>query len=183
MASELNPTMGRVIARAWSDAAFKARLLAEPKPALAELGIDIPPAMTILARENTAAMIHLVLGAPPIVLPISPLSDIKAFAETYRDPRLWPLNWRGRDPVAAARTIADPKGELSRLGVFCPEGVSIVVLANTPSLTHLILPPRPAEADCTPALLARIEAGHAPAAMRLGRLLGHSGEARLLAQA
>jgi Nitrile hydratase, alpha chain len=53
-----NHTMGRVIAKAWSDAAFKARLLAEPVAALAQLDIAIPPEIAIVApRTRTAPCI------------------------------------------------------------------------------------------------------------------------------
>ncbi len=167
-----NQTMGRVLARAWSDAAFKAKVLAEPRAALAELGIQLPGTPSIVARENTAKSVHLVISAPPVALPISPLSEIRDFAELYRDPRLWPLNWIGRDPPAAARLIADPRGELERLGVGTPKGFRVVVLANTAAIMHLILPPRPPERYCTARLFERLSAGRAPAALRFGHLLG-----------
>ena len=60
------------------------------------------------ARENTANAVHLAISAPPVALPSSACSEIRDFAETYRDPRLWPLNWIARDPPATARMVADP---------------------------------------------------------------------------
>jgi Nitrile hydratase, alpha chain len=167
-----NRTMGRVIAKAWSDAAFKARLIAEPVSALAQLDIAIPPGMTIIARENTDSVLHLVTCARPFALTASALSDIRDFAEIYRDPRLWSLNWLGRDPVATGRMVADPPGELAKIGVCPPETLSISLLANTPALTNLILPPLPPKERCTPLLFERLAAGHAPAALRLGHLFG-----------
>jgi hypothetical protein len=143
MPSNLNRTMGRVISEAWSDAAFKAQLLSEPKPALAALDIVLPDAMTITARENTEQTLHLAISAPPIAMPISALSEIRDFAEVYRDPRLWSLNWIGRDPVAAGRLMADPVDELRKIGIRVPKDLEIVVRANTATLTHLILPPQP----------------------------------------
>ena len=49
MLPKTNPTMGRVLARAWSDAQFKTRLLAKPKAALRELEImlDDDPSIPI----------------------------------------------------------------------------------------------------------------------------------------
>lgn len=167
-----NRTMGRVIAKAWSDAAFKARLIAEPVSALAQLDIAIPPGITIVARENTDSALHLVTCARPLALPASALPDIRDFAEIYRDPRLWFLNWLGRDPVATGRMLADPLGELTKIGVHPPEGLSMSLLVNTPALIHLILPPLPPKEHCTPRLFERLSAGHAPAALRLGRLFG-----------
>jgi nitrile hydratase subunit alpha len=172
MPFESNQTMGRVLARAWSDSAFKTRLLAEPRAALAELDIELPDTPLLVARENTAKTIHLVISAPPIALPTSALSEIRDFAEVYRDPRLWPLNWIGRDPPASARLMADPRAELARLGVRAPKSLRVIILANTAAVTHLILPPRPAERHCTARLFERLSAGYAPAALRLGHLLG-----------
>lgn len=172
MHPETNLTMGRVLARAWSDPEFKTRLLAGPKAALREFGIGLPDGLDIVARENTAKAVHLAISAPPVAVPKSAFSDIRDFAETYRDPRLWPLNWIARDPPATARLVADPLGELGRLGVRAPKGLAVVMLANTAAVAHLILPPKPPARHCTPRLFERLAAGHAPAALRFGRLLG-----------
>jgi Nitrile hydratase, alpha chain len=167
-----NRTMGGVIATAWSDAAFKALLIAEPIAALAQLDIAVPPATTMVARENTHSALHLVTCGRPQALPGSALSDIRDFAELYRDPRLWSLNWIGRDPVATGRMVADPLGELAKIGIHPPAGLSISLLVNTPTLIHLILPPLPPSELRTPLLFERLSAGQAPAALRLGRLFG-----------
>jgi hypothetical protein len=172
MTSDINLTVGRVLAQAWSDPSFKIRLLAEPKPALGDLGIPLPDGPSIVARESTADLVHLAISAPPVAMPASAYSEIRDFAETYRDPRLWPLNWIARDPPATARLIAEPLEELRRLGVQPPAGLAVAILANTLSAVHLILPPRPADRHCTPRLFERLSAGHAPAALRFGRLLG-----------
>ena len=149
MFPETNLTVGRVLARSWSDAQFKTRLLAAPKAALHELEIMLADGLDIVARENTAKTVHLAISAPPVAVPKSAFSEIRDFAETYRDPRLWPLNWIARDPPATARLLAD-----------------------TAAVAHLILPPKPPDRHCTPRLFAQLSAGHAPAALRFGRLLG-----------
>jgi nitrile hydratase len=172
MLPETNLTVGRVLARAWSDAQFKTRLLAAPRAALRELEIMLADGLDIVARENTAKTVHLAISAPPVAVPKSAYSDIRDFAETYRDPRLWPLNWIARDPPATARLLADPLGELGRLGVCAPKGLAVVILANTAAVAHLILPPKPPDRHCTPRLFTQLSAGHAPAALRFGRLLG-----------
>lgn len=66
-----NAALGKVIARAWRDAAFKAKLLAEPHAALEEAGVSVPAGVTISVVENTDKLFHLVL--PP--KPTSELSD------------------------------------------------------------------------------------------------------------
>jgi Nitrile hydratase, alpha chain len=177
----INGTMGRIIARAWSDNGYIARLVADAAPALAELAIKVPPGVKVVAKENTGHIVNLVLSATPRATPISPLSEIRDFGEIYRDPRLWSLNSAGRDPVAANRLIDDPVGELAKFGVACPDGLQVVILSNSAEVLHLLLPPRPPEARCSPALLAGLEAGRAPAALRYGRLFGPQAYATLLA--
>jgi hypothetical protein len=66
----LDPAVGhardlqaQVIARAVQDPAFRARLLAEPRAAFAELGLSIPPEVKIDAVEETAGQYYLVLPA------------------------------------------------------------------------------------------------------------------------
>jgi hypothetical protein len=56
---------GQLVARAWSDDEFKARLLAEPTPALAEQGIDIPPGIEVQVHENTSTVLHMALPPKP----------------------------------------------------------------------------------------------------------------------
>src|SRR5262245_19687256 len=56
---------GQLVARAWSDDAFKARLLAEPAPTLAEQGITMPPGVEIRVHENTPTMVHLTIPPKP----------------------------------------------------------------------------------------------------------------------
>lgn len=168
----LNRTMGRVISKAWSDDAFNAQLLAEPKSVLAQLDIVVPTGMTIVAHENTASTIHLVTTARPIAWPSGPIAEMREFAEVYRDPRLWSLNWLGRDAVATGRMLADPSAELAKIDVRLPKGLMVMLLINTPTLTHLVLPPRPPAGRLTPQLLASIAAGHVPPALRFGRLFG-----------
>lgn len=56
---------GQVVARAWSDVAFKAKLLADPAAALAKVGVEVPAGVTVTVVENTPESVHLVLPSPP----------------------------------------------------------------------------------------------------------------------
>ncbi|TWB15506.1 putative ribosomally synthesized peptide [Nitrospirillum amazonense] len=56
---------GRVVAKAWADDAFKARLLADPVTVLKGEGVDIPAGMAVTVAENTATACTLVLPARP----------------------------------------------------------------------------------------------------------------------
>jgi hypothetical protein len=172
MGGAMYPGMGAVLARTWSDPGFGDRLLDDPAVCLREVGIDVPATVTVVAREACRDQIHLALGAPPIVVPSSPLSDLRDFACTYRHPALWSLNWLGRDPVASRRFLDDPAAALERLGVAVPDGLAIRAFVNTADTMHLILPPRLPAERCTPALLANVAAGRVQASLRFGRLFG-----------
>jgi len=62
---ELSQKFGQVVARAWADDAFKARLLAEPNAVLQEEGLEIPPGIEIRVVENSENVIYLPLPATP----------------------------------------------------------------------------------------------------------------------
>ena len=57
--------LGQVVARAWTDEAFKRRLLAEPATVLREQGMDVPPGVEVRVVENTERLHHLILPASP----------------------------------------------------------------------------------------------------------------------
>ena len=56
---------GQSVARAWTDAAYKQRLLADPQAVLAEAGLPVPSNVTLQMHEATPTQLHLVLPPPP----------------------------------------------------------------------------------------------------------------------
>lgn len=64
MASE-EAAFGKVVATAWSDEDYKARLLSDPAAVLSEAGIELESGVTIEVVEDTASVRHLVLPAAP----------------------------------------------------------------------------------------------------------------------
>ena len=54
-----------IIAKAWSDPAFKAKLLADPHAALEELGVAVAAGKTVKVVENADRHLHLVLPPKP----------------------------------------------------------------------------------------------------------------------
>lgn len=56
---------GKVIAQAWSDDAYKARLVSDPASVLSEAGIELESGVSIEVVEDTASIRHLVLPAAP----------------------------------------------------------------------------------------------------------------------
>ncbi|MFV3127224.1 NHLP leader peptide family RiPP precursor [Niveispirillum sp. KHB5.9] len=59
---------GRIVAKAWSDEGFKARLMADPMAVLTEEGMEMPAGLTVSVVENTATAYTLVLPARPVDL-------------------------------------------------------------------------------------------------------------------
>lgn len=55
----------QVLARVWSDADFKERLIRDPRGVLAEHGIDLPEGHEITVLEDTDTVRHLVLPPAP----------------------------------------------------------------------------------------------------------------------
>ena len=119
----------RVVARAWVDAAFKERLLADGTAAAGELGIAGAEGDNVRVVENTDEVHHLVvctlcscypwplLGVPPIWY--------KSFA--YR-----------------ARAVAEPRAVLREFGCELADHVEIRVWDSSAAVRYFVLPQRPA---------------------------------------
>ena len=56
--------IGRIIAKAWTDEAFKARLIADPVTTLRANGVAVPAGVTVTVVEDSATHRHLVLPPP-----------------------------------------------------------------------------------------------------------------------
>jgi len=124
-----SPALGaKVVARAWSDAAFKRRLLADTRAALAEMGIDIGTLAEFRTVENTPKVHNVIVCTlcscyPKMLLGIPP-AWYKSLA--YR-----------------SRTVADPRGVLAEFGVELPAGTEVRVHDSTADLRYIVLPMRP----------------------------------------
>jgi nitrile hydratase len=126
---KIGPRNGaRVVARAWSDAGYKQRLLADANSAIAELGYGGLQGEHMVVVENTPKLHNLVvctlcscypwpvLGLPPVWYKSSP----------YR-----------------SRAVIDPRGVLSELGLDLPADVEVRVWDSTAEIRYLVLPERP----------------------------------------
>jgi nitrile hydratase len=124
-----SPALGaKAIARAWTNPAFKRRLLADTRAALAELGIDIGTLAEYRTVENTPRLHNVIVCTlcscyPKLLLGIPP-AWYKSLA--YR-----------------SRTVIDPRGVLAEFGVELPEGTEVRVHDSTADLRYLVLPMRP----------------------------------------
>ncbi len=117
-----------VVARAWADPDYRARLLDDATAAIAELGYTGRQGEHMVAVENTAQVHNMVvctlcscypwtvLGLPPVWYKASP----------YR-----------------ARAVKEPRKVLAEFGVTLPEEVEIRVWDSTAEIRYLVLPRRP----------------------------------------
>ena len=167
-----NETVGRIVAKAWSEPAFADRLVGDAAPALGELGIALPAGKTVSAVRNTVSLTNVVLPSPRYAETASAYADIKAFGECYRDPRYAPLDWISRDPVFQARFEADPAAALRRWGIRVPDGMTVSTVRNTLSKAWLVLPAPPDADEMTGDLLDAVAAGWIPPAIRYAGIEG-----------
>lgn len=118
----------RVVARAWVDPAFEARLLADGNAAVRELGLDGSGAK-IVALKNTAKLHHLVVCTlcscyPRVLLGLPPA-------------------WY-KAPAYRRRAVSEPRAVLAEFGTRLPEDVELRVADSTADCRYLVLPLRPA---------------------------------------
>lgn len=123
------PALGaKVVARAWVDPAFKARLLTNAKAAVAELGIDTGSLATIVAIENTDRVYNVVVCTLCSCYPRSILGL----------PPDWYKSLRYR-----SRVVVDPRGVLKEFGLELSPDVEVRVYDSTADMRYLVIPTRP----------------------------------------
>ena len=119
----------RVVARAWVDLDFKARLLNDAMSAVAELGYEIPdnmPRLTVL--ENTDEVHNLVVCT---LCSCYPRALLGRPPEWYKS-----LTYR-------SRAVVDPRGVMREFGTDVDDGVEVRVQDSSADMRYLILPRRP----------------------------------------
>jgi nitrile hydratase subunit alpha len=127
---EVGPRNGaKVVARAWKDPTYKARLLADATAAIAELGFGGLQGEHMVALENTPTVHNLVVCTlcSCYPYPILGLPPVWYKSAGYR-----------------SRAVIDPRGVLRELGLELPEGMEIRVWDSTAELRYLVVPQRPA---------------------------------------
>jgi nitrile hydratase len=120
---------GRVIARAWVDAAFRARLLNNGRAACEEFGITFYDETLLIVLENTEAVHNLI---------------VCTLCSCYPRPVLGlPPDWYKASPYRA-RAVSEPRKVLAEFGTIIPDNVEIRVSDSTAAVRFLVLPKRPA---------------------------------------
>ena len=122
----------RVVARAWVDPAFKARLLENGSAAVGEFGYSGTQGADIRVVENIPMVHNLV---------------VCTLCSCYPWPVLGlPPVWYKSAPYRA-RAVIDPRGVLRELGTEVPWDVEVRVWDSTAEQRYLVLPERPAGTD------------------------------------
>jgi len=122
----------KVVAKAWSDAAFKAQLLSDPKTAIEALGYDVGPAPNLVVLENTEALHHVVV-----------CTLCSCYPRVLLGP---PPDWY-KSKEYRGRVVIDPRGVLTEFGTQLDDQVEIKVVDSTADMRYLVLPPRPADTE------------------------------------
>jgi nitrile hydratase len=128
-----SPVLGaKVVARAWVDPAYKARLLADGSAACEELGITMYDDTKLIVMENTPDVHNLV---------------VCTLCSCYPRPVLGlPPDWY-KSRAYRARAVRWPRALLAEFGTLLPEHVQIRVHDSTAAMRYLILPMRPEGTD------------------------------------
>ena len=118
----------KVVARAWTDAKFKERLLKNGTAACEELGLEIP-GLRLVVVENTPQVHNVIVCTlcscyPRVLLGIPP--------DWYKS-----RNYR-------SRMVREPRAVLEEFGLSLPGQVSVRVHDSTADMRYLVLPMRPA---------------------------------------
>jgi nitrile hydratase len=127
------PALGaKVVARAWLDPAFRARLLADGRQACEELGITFYDDTQLIVVENTASVHNLL---------------VCTLCSCYPRPVLGlPPDWYKLKPYRA-RAVSEPRKVLAEFGTIIPDDVEIRVHDSTAMVRYLVLPRRPAGSE------------------------------------
>ena len=118
----------RVVARAWTDPAFKARLLTDGSAAVAEMGYTGAEQKKLRVVENAPGLHNVV---------------VCTLCSCYPWPVLGlPPSWF-KSPEYRSRVVREPRKVLAEMGLELPPDTRIRVWDSTAELRYMVLPERP----------------------------------------
>ena len=130
---DVGPMNGaRVVARAWSDPAFKARLLEDGSKAIAELGYGGFEGGHVVVCENSDDLHNVVVCTLCSCYPWSVLG--------------LPPTWY-KEPAYRARVVVEPRTVIGEFGYEVPASKAIRVWDSSAEVRYLVLPQRPAGSE------------------------------------
>ena len=130
---DLGPMNGaKVVARAWTDPAYKKRLLANATAAIGELGFSGLQGEHMVVVENTSKVHNVV---------------VCTLCSCYPWPVLGlPPTWFKSAPYRS-RVVIDPQGVLREFGTELDPSVEIRVWDSSAEIRYMVLPERPTGTD------------------------------------
>ena len=131
--NKVGPHIGaKVVAKAWTDAGFKERLLKDASATLAEMGFTGMEGSHMVVKENTDKVHNLV---------------VCTLCSCYPWPVLGlPPNWYKSAPYRA-RAVRDPRGLLREFGLELPAETALRVWDSNAEIRYLVLPRQPEGAE------------------------------------
>ena len=126
---DIGPMNGaRVVARAWTDPAYRERLLADAYAAIAELGFGGAQGERLVVVENTPSVHNVV---------------VCTLCSCYPWPVLGlPPGWY-KDPAYRSRVVREPRAVLREFGLDLPNEVEVRVWDSTAEVRYMVLPEPP----------------------------------------
>ena len=121
----------KIVARAWMDADYKARLLADGAEAIHELGFDLAP-YEFTVMENTDDVHNVIVCTLCSCYPRALLGMSPAWYKSK--------NYR-------ARVVREPRAVLAEFGVDLDDSIDVRVHDSTAELRYMVLPQRPDGTD------------------------------------
>jgi nitrile hydratase len=118
----------RLVARAWADPDFKARLLSDTKAAAAELGIDASGPVEFVTVENTPEVYNLIVCTLCSCYPRAILGRPPDWYKSF--------NYR-------SRAVVEPRAVMKEFGLELPENVRVAVHDSSADVRYMVLPMRP----------------------------------------
>jgi nitrile hydratase len=130
---DVGPLNGaKVVARAWTDDAYRGRLLADASSAITELGFKGPQGEHIVALENTPTVHNVV---------------VCTLCSCYPWPVLGlPPSWY-KSPAYRSRMVREPRRLLQEMGLELDERVEVRVWDSSAEVRYIVLPERPPDTD------------------------------------
>ena len=128
--NKIGPRNGaRVVAKAWTDPAYKARLMEDATAAIAEFGYSGAQGEHMVVVENTPTVHNLVVCTlcSCYPWPVLGLPPVWYKSSAYR-----------------SRAVIDPRGVLKDFGLTVSDDVAVRVWDSTAEIRYLVLPERPA---------------------------------------
>ena len=121
-----------VVARAWVDPGYKARLMEDASAAIAELGYSGAEGENMIVVENTEGVHNMV---------------VCTLCSCYPWPVLGlPPVWYKAGPYRS-RAVIEPRGVLEEFGVELADDVEVRVWDSSAEIRYLVLPQQPADSD------------------------------------